>query len=221
MKAVLWDLDGTLVDSEPAHSAAFDAALASFGLAVPPEFHLRLLGASDDRVHEALVNETSAAISRTEWRAVKWEHYRAEAEGISRLPATRLLQPLRDGGVGLAVVSNSTRAEVDYNLAVTGLARFFAITVSRNDVGQGKPEPEGYLQAAGRLGAAPAECVVIEDSPTGAAAGIAAGMTTVFQPQDPGLPGPAGAIRAGPCGLASLFARLGLFGSAQVASEPG
>ncbi len=208
MRAVLWDLDGTLVDSEPAHALAFDAALEELGLAVPPDFHVRLLGASEDRVHAALVAETAAAIDRAAWRAVKWRHYRAQR--IVRLPAADLLPPLAGAGIGLALVSNSTRTEVDHNLAVAGLAGFFAITVSRDDVRRGKPDPEPYLAAAARLGLDPGDCLVVEDSPTGAAAGVAAGMTTVFHPQDPALAPPAGAVAAGPGGLAALFDRLGL-----------
>lgn len=87
MRAVLWDLDGTLVDSEPAHALAFDAALEELGLAVPPDFHSRLLGASEDRVHAALVAETAAGLDRAAWRAVKWRHYRAQR--IARLPRRR------------------------------------------------------------------------------------------------------------------------------------
>jgi beta-phosphoglucomutase-like phosphatase (HAD superfamily) len=110
----------------------------------------------------------------------------------------------------MAVVSNSTRAEVDVALAAIGLARLLPVTVSRADVARGKPDPEGYLAAAARLGVRPAGCVVIEDSPTGVAAGLAAGMTTVFHPQDPGLPAPTGALVAGAGGLAALLGRLGL-----------
>ena len=80
MKAVLWDLDGTLVDSEPAHALAFDASLAELGLTVPPDFHDRLLGASEDRVHEALIAETSVSMDRAAWRSVKWRHYRKAAD---------------------------------------------------------------------------------------------------------------------------------------------
>ena len=84
------------------------------------------------------------------------------------------------------------------------------MTVSRDDVARGKPDPEGYLAAAARLGLDAASCVVVEDSPAGAAAGLAAGMTTVFHPQDPALAGPASALVPGSGGLAALLAELGL-----------
>jgi HAD superfamily hydrolase (TIGR01509 family) len=211
LRAVLWDLDGTLVDSEPAHAAALDSALAELGIAVGPAFHDRCLGASEDAVHAALVAETGTAMAPAAWQTLKWRHYRGFAHRIAARPEVAgLVPPLAAAGVAMAVVSNSTRAEVDLALAALGLDRLLSVTVSRADVARGKPDPEGYMAAAARLGAPPAGCVVIEDSPTGVAAGLAAGMTTVFHPQDPALAAPAGALVAGPDGLAALLGRLGL-----------
>lgn len=209
-RAILWDLDGTLVDSEPAHAGAFDAALAELGLAVGPEFHALCLGASEDRVHTALVREAGVGLGLDAWRALKWRHYRDLAAGVSPTGAAALVAPLAAAGVAMAVVSNSTRDEVDLALAAVGLDRLLPVTVSRADVARGKPDPEGYHAAATRLGVFAADCVVVEDSPAGAAAGLAAGMATVFVPQDPALATPAGAHRAGPGGLAALLARLGI-----------
>jgi len=209
--AVLWDLDGTLVDSEPAHAAAFDAALDALGLAVRPAFHDLCLGASEDMVHAALAAETGTTIGLAAWRALKWESYRTLARRIAPRPGVAALVPaLAAAGVPMAVVSNSTRAEVDLALAATGLDALLPLTISRADVARGKPDPEGYLAAAARLGARPAACVVVEDSPAGARAGLAAGMTTVFHPQDPALAAPEGALVPAADGLAALLARLGL-----------
>lgn len=209
--AVLWDLDGTLVDSEPAHAEAFDAAIATLGLRVGHAFHAACLGASEDAVHAALVAETGAGLGLDDWRALKWSHYARLAARIStRDEVATLATRLHAAGVPMAVVSNSTRDEVDLNLAATGLASLFDVTVTRHDVARGKPDPEGYLAAAARLGVAPATCVVVEDSPAGTRAGLAAGMTTVFHPQDPTLAVEPGALAAGPDGLGPLLARLGL-----------
>jgi HAD superfamily hydrolase (TIGR01509 family) len=96
-------------------------------------------------------------------------------------------------GLAQAVVSNSDRAIVDANLREVGLTRPGQVTISRNDVRQGKPSPEGYLRAAWLLGVDPTEALVIEDSASGAAAGLAAGMKTAFVPHALGR-GPAGTI---------------------------
>ena len=182
--AILWDLDGTLVDSEPAHAAAFDAALAELGLSVQPDFHARMLGVNEAGVYEALVAETGAVISRADWGRRKWSHYQRHAAAIRRRAGVAdVAVALSARGIPAAVVSNSTADEVAVALVATGLGPVFATTVSFADVSRGKPDPEGYLLGAQRLGVPPAACLVVEDSPVGAAAGQAAGMGVIFHPQ--------------------------------------
>lgn len=183
-KAILWDLDGTLVDSEPAHQAAFDDALAELGLSVQPDFHARMLGMNEAGVHEALIKETGAAISQADWRQRKWSHYQRHATAIRpRAGVADVAIKLVSRDIPSAVVSNSTADEVTIALATTGLGTILTTRVSLADVSRGKPDPEGYLLGARRLGMAPSACLVIEDSPVGAAAGRAAGMRVIFHPQ--------------------------------------
>lgn len=184
ISAILWDLDGTLVDSEPAHRAAMDAVLAEFALTVPADFHARMLGVNESGVHAALVKETGTTVSQLEWSRRKWAHYQRHAAAIrSRGDVAQVVEDLAARGIRMAVVSNSTADEVAIALNTTGLDRILTITVSIGDVARGKPDPESYLLGACRIGASPAECLVIEDSPVGAAAGLAAGMRVIFHPQ--------------------------------------
>lgn len=193
LKAILWDLDGTLVDSEPAHRAAFDDALAELGLSAPQDFHARMLGVNEAGVHEALVAETGAVIGLADWRQRKWSHYQRHATAIRRRAGVAgVAITLASRGIPAAVVSNSTAAELAIALATTGLGTILTTTVSVADVTRGKPDPEGYLLGARRLGLPPSACLVIEDSPVGAAAGRAAGMRVIFHPQVP-HPDPAAA----------------------------
>lgn len=212
IRGILWDLDGTLVDSEPAHSAAFDAALRDFGLEVSQDFHTRLLGVNEEGVHAALVAETSATISRADWSRSKWVHYRRCAAGIRRRAAVAdVALDLCARGIPSAVVSNSTADEVAIALATTGLDTVLTTVVSVADVQRGKPDPEGYLLGARRLGIPPSACLVIEDSPIGAAAGHSAGMRVVFHPQlphaDPASVAPGAHYLAPDGALGALIAR--------------
>ncbi len=196
VQGVLWDLDGTLVDSEPAHDAAFAAVLDEIGLDVPADFYASTLGASEDVIHASLVRGSGLTLSLAEWRAVKWRHFSHHAAGVTeRAPLATVLRRLDARAVPMALVSNSTRDEVDLNLRITGLGPHLRATFSRDDVSRGKPEPEGYLAAARTLGLPPAACLVVEDSRRGIAAGVAAGMQCLFHPQTDHAPEdrPAGA----------------------------
>jgi beta-phosphoglucomutase-like phosphatase (HAD superfamily) len=184
IKALLWDLDGTLVDSEPVHGAAFDGALAELGLEVADDFHARTLGVNEAKVHEMLVAETGVDLDLDTWRAIKWSHYRRFAGDIRRRAGVaEVALGWAARGTPSAIVSNSTAAEVAIALSATALDEALTTIVSFADVTQGKPDPEGYLLAARRLGVPPEICLVVEDSPVGAAAGLAAGMRVIFHPQ--------------------------------------
>ena len=92
---------------------------------------------------------------------------------------------MRAAGVAVAVASSSPRARLDRTLRRAGLADAFAASVAGDEVEHGKPAPDMFLEAAARLGVAPARCAAIEDSPPGVAAGLAAGMRTVAIARDP------------------------------------
>lgn len=199
-RAVLWDLDGTLVDSEPLHARATDEELAAMGLSTPAGFHDRALGLPAERVHEKLVAEAGLGLSPVDWEKRKFARFASLSSSLKvRNPAALLAARLAERGVAQAVVSNSTRAEVDLALHVTGLGKSIAHSVARDDVSHGKPDPEGYLAAAARLGVTPADCLAVEDSATGATAALAAGMAVIFHPQHSDE-GPAEAIALPPDG---------------------
>ena len=196
LKAVYWDMDGTLVDSEPLHEAALMAALRSVGVAPPADLHDRVIGQAAWPVYVMLRDEFGLSLGFEDWIVRKYDHYLPLAQSLApRVGAIEMFYELKAAGVAQAVVSNSDRLVVDANLRNVGLLYPGMRTVSRNDVREGKPHAEPFLRAAFLTGAAPADSFVIEDSQTGAAAGLAAGMKTIFWPQQP-MEAPQGALVA-------------------------
>ncbi|RWN64229.1 MAG: HAD family phosphatase [Mesorhizobium sp.] len=193
-KAVFWDMDGTLVDSEPLHEAALIAALHSVGIAAPANLHERVLGIAAWPVYEMLRDEFGLGLAFDDWIVRKYDHYLPMAETLKPRPgAIEIYNELRALGVAQAVVSNSDRLVVDANLRMVGLFYPGMKTISRNDVREGKPHAEPFLRAAWLAGVDPADAMAVEDSVTGATAGLAAGIRTIFWPEAP-MAGPPGAI---------------------------
>jgi HAD superfamily hydrolase (TIGR01509 family) len=183
-RAVLWDLDGTLADTEPLHGLAFEKAAFDFGLKIPANFHDSMLGRSDQQIFEELNRVTGARLDLQTWRRAKFAHFSRQPDLVTlRHNVGDIPERLHKHNVLMAVVSNSTKDEVAFILRASGLDRLFQHTISRADVAAGKPEPDSYLLAATRLGCAPTECVVVEDSKVGSTAGVNAGMTVIFHPQ--------------------------------------
>ena len=182
--AILWDVDGTLVDSEPLHEAALIRALYNAGLEPPSDFHQHIIGRDALEVHGWCSQHLGLALDLNDWLDLSHQAYLALVAGLKpRSGAVALFKELRDEGYLQATVSNSDRILVNANLDAVGLNTPSLITISRNDVREGKPAPEPCLRAAWLLGLEPQRCLVIEDSTTGAKSGLAAGMRTIFWPE--------------------------------------
>ena len=195
-KAVYWDMDGTLIDSEPLHDEALVSAMKSVGISPPPDLHERVLGIAAWPVYEMMRDEFGLQLPFDDWIRRKYDHYLKHAPALKpREGAMEIFRDLQRMGVVQAVVSNSDRLVVDANLRAVGLVEPGFRSVSRNDVAEGKPHPEPFLRAAWLTGIDPADTVVMEDSNTGSRAGLAAGMRTIFWPERP-MKGPEGALVA-------------------------
>ncbi|MER5770888.1 HAD family hydrolase [Streptomyces sp. NPDC001985] len=186
--SVIFDLDGTLVDSEPNYYEAGRRLLADYGVTdFGWERHTDFIGISTRETLTALRAEHGIDAPVAELLAGKNRHYlelvRAGTEVYPQMRA--FVELLHTEGVPMAVASGSSRAAIEAVLAVTGLDAFITTTVSAEEVPRGKPEPDVFLEAARRLGAEPARCVVLEDAPPGAAAARAAGMRCIAIPYVP------------------------------------
>ena len=180
MKAVLWDLDGVLVDSAPFHFQAWRELLASLGRELSEADFRRTFGLRNDAILRDLLGDLSPA-EMERLAARKEGLFRQAARGnISALPgALALLRLLRERGLRLALVSSTPHANIDLVLRSLEVETAFDVVVGEEDVTQGKPDPEGFLLAAERLGVPRGECVVIEDAPMGVEAAKRGGMRCV------------------------------------------
>lgn len=182
-EAILWDMDGTLADSEPVHKLSFELACQALGIKLPADFHDSVLGRSDEETHTGLVEDFGLALSLSDWMAARFAVYRDHIDRVTFLPeAKRLWDHASFQAIPQAIVSNSDRIIVGANLDRLGLSHPGLVSVSRNDVRRGKPHPDPYLRAAKLMGTDPGRIAIVEDSKTGVQSGVAAGMTVFVMP---------------------------------------
>ncbi|MDX6240809.1 MAG: hypothetical protein QOG10_5629 [Kribbellaceae bacterium] len=185
LQAVLWDMDGTLVDTEPVWARVQIDLLTSFGATWTVEDALGLVGSDLADAVEVWMGAIPEGVISAEELADRMfgEVVRALKEEVVLRPgALELLQALKAAGVPCALVSASYRVMIDAVLSHLG-PDLFDVVVAGDEVRNGKPHPEPYLTAARELDVDPADCVVIEDSPGGTASGTAAGAFVVAVPQ--------------------------------------
>lgn len=187
IRAVLWDIDGTLLDSEPHHHSATLAVCRSHGYELSAEDGARFLGCGFPEFYASLDARSPMPVPFRAWVDAITDRYLEGIAGVTpREGAYALVAAFAGLGLRQACVSNSGRRVVEANLRAIALPHL-EFAVSRDDVSNGKPDPEGYRLAAHRLGVPPEACAAIEDSPTGARAAKAAGMLTIAWPQHPQL----------------------------------
>ncbi|GAB2825195.1 HAD family hydrolase [Streptomyces daliensis] len=185
LPAVIFDLDGTLVDSEPNYYEAGRRVLARHGVnGFTWEDHTRFIGIGTRETLATLREEHGIDAPVDTLLAEKNHAYLELARaGTEVFPGMReLVGLLHTAGHPMAVASGSSRAAIEAVLAGTGLDALLTVHVSAEEVGRGKPEPDVFLEAARRLGARPADCVTLEDAPPGAEAARRAGMRCVAVP---------------------------------------
>ena len=181
---VLFDLDGTLADTEPIQWEAYRRALRAWGADVDLETYRRHWIAVEGG-SEWACRTFALAATPAELRARKADEYRALiAAGVPSRPGARAALARLAPHYRLAVATNSIRSEVEVVLGHLGLREFFTALVTREDYAAAKPAPDPYLEAARRLGLPPAACAVVEDTARGVASGVAAGCVVVAVPSE-------------------------------------
>jgi len=180
--AVLWDLDGTLLDSEEYHWGAWRETMAEAGHPITREQFLATFGLRNDEILPQWLGASAPLEAIDRVGRDKETLYRKllRERGVAPLAgAAEWVRRLKSGGWLQAIASSAPRANVDVVLEVLGMGSFFQAVVSAEDVTAGKPDPQVFLTAAARLGMEPKACIVVEDSPAGIEAARRAGMHSI------------------------------------------
>ena len=181
-RAVLWDLDGTLIDSEEFHWIAWHDTLANRGVSITREQFLSSFGQRNDAIISRWLGAAATPDCITEIANAKEQLFRdlIRKTGIAPLPGVAgWLCRLHEQGWLQAIASSAPRLNIDAVLEALGSAQYFDVIVSAEEVQRGKPDPEVYLSAASRLGTPPARCIVVEDAAAGIEGARRAGMRSI------------------------------------------
>jgi HAD superfamily hydrolase (TIGR01509 family) len=181
-RAVIWDVDGTLVDSGPLHFESWRATLLNEQYALTEQAFQSTFGQRNDAVLQAWLGPSQTADAIVRIGDAKEEFYRelVRSRGLEPLPGVRRwLAALQAAGWRQAIASSAPMANLDLLIDVLGFAPYFDAVVSGDEVERGKPDPAIFRLAAQRLGVAPRRCVVVEDAPVGVEGARRAGMRTV------------------------------------------
>jgi HAD superfamily hydrolase (TIGR01509 family) len=192
MRAVLWDMDGTLVDSEKHWDVAMHALYERLGGTLTPEVRAATVGGSAEEMMRIVYADLGLESDPAEMAATAdWLHDCAAGLFAAGLPwcagAPELLEALATEGVSMALVTNTRRFLTE--LALNSIGRqYFSAIVCGDEVARGKPAPDPYLRAALLLGESPDRCLAIEDSVTGTASAESAGCPVLVVPNDVDVP---------------------------------
>jgi len=181
-RGVLWDLDGTLVDSTGLHWIAWRDAMAEEGVAITREMFEATFGWKNDPILRRWLGQDAPEDRKARIADRKERSYRAalRAEGLQPLPGAReWVERLHREGWKQAIASSAPLENIEAVLAVLDLGHDFEAMVSGDDVKEGKPDPRVFLLAAERLGVAPARAIVVEDAAAGIEGARRAGMKSI------------------------------------------
>ena len=182
-KGAIFDQDGLMFDTEAIFSQAWTQASEKLGIALPAGFRTAVSGSSGDGMRQIIRRYMPGTDPDALMKLTYQISYEIQSHTLPEKPGLHeILDFFQSRGVKMAVASSSHRGPVERNLERSGIRAYFDVVVSGEDVSHSKPDPEAFLTAAAKIGLAPSDCYVFEDSFNGVRAGHAAGCFTVMIP---------------------------------------
>lgn len=183
MPAVIFDMDGVIIDSEPLYFRVEQELFQSLGIDISQEFHSNLVGLSMRRIWQMIKQQNNLPQSIAELMEI---HHRLmidlirNSPGLETMPGLLpLLEDLQENQIKCAIASSSSRELIGEILSRLDIIRYFQVIVGGDEMAESKPDPTIFLSAARQLGKKPDQCLVIEDSRNGLLAAHSAGMCCV------------------------------------------
>ncbi|MEO0014581.1 MAG: hypothetical protein RLZZ535_2970 [Cyanobacteriota bacterium] len=178
-KALIFDCDGTLADTLPVNFKTWTAALQAVGADISKDWYYKYCGTSAEEMLQILKSLFGYQFDSELVIAKRQKHYQSLINKVKEVRAVAEIVRSHHGKIPLAVASGGERIVLEATLNNINLRNFFDVVVSIDDVERGKPEPDIFLLAAQRLGVAPQDCIVYEDSDGGLEAAHRAGMRSI------------------------------------------
>lgn len=183
IQAVIFDMDGVLIDSEPIYFEIERSSFDHFGAAVTQEEHHSSVGVTLESMWQQVIDKYQVKVPLEEILAYHQQHVMERMlthPELTAMPGVeRWVKWLHEQCIPIAVASSSPRALIDLIMEKTGLGSYFEVRLTGEEVEHGKPSPDIFLAAAERIGVSPANCLVIEDSRNGVQAAKSAGMRCI------------------------------------------
>lgn len=179
IEALIFDCDGTLVDTLPVYASAWAHGFQPSGQAMRRDWYLERAGHSEHALMDQFDAEHGVTVDREQVIRLMRQRFLMDIAAVQEITAIAGIARDRQGSLKMAVASGGSRQIVSACLEATGLTKLFATVVTIEDVTRPKPAPDLFLEAARRLDVAPSRCCVFEDSPQGLEAARNAGMLAI------------------------------------------
>lgn len=182
MEAVIFDMDGVIVDTEPGFYIVANKFLARYGKSITKEYFEQFFGGASEYMWKVTTEMLGLDVPVEECLKATHEirEQRIREEGYEAIDGTLdLVREIHSQGIPLAVASSSSKQEIERVVHYFGISHCFQVLVSGKDCEHPKPAPDVFLKAAGMLGMKPEQCLVIEDSNNGVTAAKKAGMSVI------------------------------------------